>query len=339
MKFLFFYPIFFSLLSVSTNHTFIDVVFAQEDSAEVLIQIEKGMSLGEVAQDLKKKGLIKSVLYLKFWAWLKNQSRSIKFGEYLLRRGHSEREILNILVSGKTRLYKITFPEGMHLFEMAQQLEKDHFLQAKDFIQWSQNPDWIQKLLGEKLPSLEGYLFPDTYHLSRPILAQTVIEKMVKNFLKVYSQIERQQQNSNHFLTRQEIIILASIVEKETGIKEERDLISSVFHNRLRKKMRLESDPTILYGMMKKQGIFSLPKNIRRKDILEKTDYNTYRLKRFPAGPIGNPGKAALLAVFQAKKSPYLFFVSRGDGSHVFSETFSEHKKAVDKFQRKIKRK
>ena len=132
-------------------------------------------------------------------------------------------------------------------------------------------------------------------------------------------------------MTRKEIVILASIIEKETGLSSERELISSVFHNRLQKNMRLETDPTIIYGILDRTK--TLTKNIRKKDIRRKDDYNTYTFKGFPKGPISNPGKKALIASLTPKKSDYLFFVSRNDGSHVFSKTYSEHVKAVARYQ------
>ena len=164
---------------------------------------------------------------------------------------------------------------------------------------------------------------------------------MTGHFLKVYAQLNRKDRGPGAkglFLSRHQAVILASIVEKETGQAGERALIASVFYNRLWKKMRLQSDPTILYGMMLEQkGI--MPLNIRKKDILRKTPYNTYRVSGFPAGPISNPGKDSLRAVFAPARSAFLYFVSRNDGSHIFSTHYREHEKAVDRYQRKRRKK
>ena len=245
-------------------------------------------------------------------------------------------------MEGKTRLHRITFYEGYNIYEMAKALEEGNFLDKEKFISLFHDPDLIYELLKQKKDSLEGYLFPDTYHIPMPVDPEKLIRKMVRGFFKVYDKISQEGLKTAGVgslrLTRHESVILASLVEKETGLAEERSLIASVFYNRLKKKMRLESDPTILYGMMREAGDL-VTLNIRKKDILRKTPYNTYRLSGFPAGPISNPGEESLRAVFEPKESSFLYFVSRNDGSHIFSKTYEEHKKAVDLYQRRILRK
>ncbi len=302
-----------------------------------VIHIKKGMSLNQVAKEMQQLGLIKSIWRFKLLAWWKRASIRIRSGEYELRVGSSPSEILNILVNGNIRLHKITFPEGYNLFEIAEVLARGGFLDKKRFIDLSHNKRWIKGLNIGKVDSLEGYLFPDTYYISRPIRPEALIRQMVQRFLSVYNRLKR-----THFfkprpvpLTRHQLVILASIVEKETGAAKERPLIASVFYNRLRKRMRLESDPTILYGMLKERGGV-MPTNIRKRDILRKTAYNTYKLSSWPAGPIANPGKAALRAVFAPASSSYLYFVSRNNGTHVFSKTYREHRRAVNRWQKKI---
>ncbi len=313
-----------------------------EETEEVIIQIEKGMSLQSIARLLKKKGLINNVFYFKVLAWLKGDSTKIKSGEYAFQKDTPGWKILNTLVEGKTRLHRITFYEGYNIYEMARTLEEGNFLDKEKFISLCHDPDLIYELLKEKRDSLEGYLFPDTYHIPMPVDPRKLIRKMVEGFLKAYHEVSQEglkkAGSGALHLTRHESVILASIVEKETGLAEERSLIASVFYNRLKKGMRLESDPTILYGMMREAGDL-VTLNIRKKDILKKTPYNTYRLSGFPAGPISNPGKESLRAVFEPKESSFLYFVSRNDGSHVFSKTYKEHKKAVDRYQRRISRK
>ncbi len=307
---------------------------------EITLHIRKGMSLDEVARLLKAKGLLRSVFYFKMWASLKGASKKIKSGEYVFKKNVSSREILATLVEGRVKLYPITFPEGYNIYEMALALEKKGFLKKKDFLSLSQNPEFVYELLKEKRPSLEGYLFPDTYHIPRPLDPKKLLYKMTKKFFTVYGEVSRKTVKTPGTrgikLTRHEALILASIVEKETGATQEREKIASVFYNRLKKGMRLESDPTILYGMMWERGGL-IPLNIRKKDILRKTPYNTYRISGFPAGPIGNPGEGALRAVFEPENSPFFYFVSRNDGTHVFSKTYQEHERAVDRFQRRTK--
>ncbi|MDE0517971.1 MAG: endolytic transglycosylase MltG [Bdellovibrionales bacterium] len=304
------------------------------------ISIKKGMPVSEVAKTLKEAGLIKSIFYFKFLAWLSGKSTKIKSGEYVFTKDSSNWDILSTLVKGEVYLHPVTFPEGYNIYEIAKTLAEKNLLKREDFISLCYDSDFVYHLLGEKRDSLEGYLFPDTYYVSRPVNPRSLIRNMVRAFLSVYNKFSRAGRLSagsgSVRLSRHEAVILASIVEKETGQAQERSLIASVFYNRLRKKMRLESDPTILYGMMREVRDL-VPLNIRKKDILRKTPYNTYRLSRFPVGPISNPGEEALKAVFKPKQSDFLYFVSRNDGSHVFSKTYKEHKKAVDYYQRGLR--
>ena len=301
-----------------------------------VVHIKKGTSLHQVAEELKQLGLIKSVVGFKMLAWFRRASMKIKSGEYTLQVGASSSEILDILVSGKARLYKITFPEGYNLFEIADLLEQGGFLNKERFIYLTHRRRWIASLLNENLDSLEGYLFPDTYHISKPIAPKLLIRRMVGRFLSVYSKLNSTFSPVDRpmLLNRHKLVILASIVEKETGVARERPLIASVFYNRLQRRMRLESDPTILYGLLKETGI--MPVNIRRKDIIKKTPYNTYRIGAWPAGPIANPGEDALKAVFKPHRSSYLYFVSKNNGTHVFSKTYREHIRAVDRYQKQF---
>ena len=300
-----------------------------------IIKIEKGWSFDRIANTLKKTKLLRSTTCFKALAWWRKDSTHIQAGEYIFPVHATPLDILDILVKGKTRLHSITFPEGYNIYEIAHTLEKRGFLKQEDFISLSLEPDLIQNLLGEKVDSLEGYLFPDTYKLSKPISSKTLIKLMVNRFLTVYSNLSGQPPMN---LRRHEVVTLASIVEKETGVPQERSLIAGVFYNRLKKNMRLESDPTILYGMMKKQGKL-IELNIRKTDILNKTPYNTYRINGFPAGPISNPGAQALKAVFTPQNSDFLYFVSRNDGTHIFSTNFETHQKAVNRYQKNLLKK
>ena len=344
---------------------------------EVLVVVEKGMFLDEVARMLKQKELIRNVFYFKLLARIKNAGQKIRSGEYVFEKDMGHLTILNILISGKVKLYPVVFPEGYNMYEMAELLDKRGFLNKEEFLSLCQSSDFIYTLLNENLDSLEGYLFPETYYVSRPVSPKRLIRKMVENFLNTYNQLKEEDKevtllssstkNINPLakvfkvggkrevevdsamqtkvkninlkkqnFTKHQVVILASIVEKETGLAKERGLISGVFYNRLIRGMRLESDPTILYGMMREAGGL-VPLNIRKKDILRKTSYNTYRISGLPAGPITNPGADSLKAVFQPEVSHFLYFVSRNDGSHVFSNTYEEHKKAVNFYQKKIR--
>ena len=299
------------------------------------IKIEKGRSFDQIAYALKKAKLLKSTTCFKAVAWWRKESSHIQAGEYLFPVHSTPLDILDILVKGKTRLYSITFPEGYNIYEIAYTLEEKGFLKQKDFISLSVEPRLINELIGEKIDSLEGYLFPDTYKISKPVSSKTLIKLMVNRFFAVYSRLSGQPPMN---LSRHEVVTLASIVEKETGVPQERNLIAGVFYNRLKKNMRLESDPTILYGMMKEKGQL-IELNIRKKDILRKTAYNTYRINGFPAGPISNPGAKSLQAVFTPQNNDFLYFVSRNDGTHVFSANFKAHQRAVNRYQKSLLKK
>lgn len=304
---------------------------------QIIIFIKKGMSFNKVAKILAQKNIISNILSFKVLAFFLGQSKKIQSGEYIFKKNSSFIKVLNILVEGKTRLHQITFPEGYNMYEIAQILEKNNFLKAKDFISLCYNQKFIFKLLNKKVLTLEGYLFPNTYFIPKPIDPKILIRQMVQGFFTAYNKISKKgtlQAGVGFYpLTPYEVIILASIVEKETGLSTERPLIASVFFNRLQHKMRLESDPTTLYGMMiKAGGLVTL--NIRKKDLLNKNLYNTYRIFGFPVSPISNPGAKALEAVFKPQKSDFFYFVSRNNGSHVFSKTYTEHKKAVNFYQK-----
>ena len=304
------------------------VEFAKTPTALKTIEIKKGKSLKQILFLLKKEKLIQK--YFPYFLVLRGLN--LKAGEYAFKPGQLPYQVLRKIQKGQVVLYDVVFPEGWNMFEMAFVLEKKGITGKKDFLKISQDQTFVKSLLGEELESLEGYLYPDTYKFSKNMRPREIAVLMTKKFLQVYKNLKKTKP-----LPRHEAVILASLVEKETSKPFERAKIAGVFHNRLRAKMRLESDPTILYGILKETG--KMPINIRRKDILRKTPYNTYKIKSLPKGPIANPGREALRAVFNPEKTDKYFFVSRNDGTHVFSKTFKEHEKMVDRYQRKKKSK
>ncbi len=297
---------------------------------QVIFEVRPGTSFTQVAENLKSQGLVFSATKVRIFARLRGSDQKIKVGEYRLNKAMPPQEILENLVHGKSIQYDVTFPEGSNVFEMAQTLEAKGLFKAKDFIEACRDPKLIQDLLGIEVSSLEGYLFPETYKLTKYTELKTFIRGMVSNFKQVYSSLEAQAKNTGG-LTRHELVTLASMVEKETGAPEERKRIASVFYNRLSKKMRLQSDPTIIYGLWVQTGKYQ--ENIRKSDITRPTKYNTYTVPRLPFGPIANPGKEALAAVFNPEHTDYLYFVSRNDGTHVFTTSYQDHNKAVREFQ------
>ena len=300
-------------------------------SEQFVFEVPNGKSFGQVARELQAKGLVSDSFRMRILGRLTGQAARVKRGEYALNRGMTPQEILSILVSGKSIQYPVTFPEGANMFEIATLLEAKGMFKAQDFLRACRDKAIIQDLLGIDVSSLEGYLFPETYNLTKFTPLRDLLAQMVQNFKNVYTTLEGQGSESPIKLSRHEMVTLASVVEKETGAEEERPMIASVFYNRLTKNMRLQSDPTIIYGLWLESGLYK--KNITREDILKPTRYNTYTIPRLPFGPIANPGREALAAVLKPSKSEYFYFVSRNDGTHIFTRTYEDHLKAVKSFQ------
>ena len=294
---------------------------------DVIVAIPKGSGLKQISESLMKSGVIVNdklfILYVMKEGWQDH----LKAGEYEFKKGSTMAEVAAQIVDGDVLLYQITIPEGLTVKEIARLLDSKGVVDEQDFIIETQNQELLIELLGPDATSYEGYLFPETYSYSRSPTAKELIVLMVERFNAVFEPLKELRENSN--LTDEEIITLASIIEKETGTASERPIISAVFQNRLRIGMKLDSDPTVIYGMGDKyKG------NITRKDLREKTAYNTYVIKGLPPGPIANPGLDSIKAVFEPADVKYLYFVSKGDGTHHFSDNYREHVNAVNKYQR-----
>ncbi len=300
-----------------------------ESSQTQYFDVAQGASLNSISENLFREGLIQDPFLFKLLAKGMRSSDKLRVGEYELNRGMTPVQILEKLISGQSVQYTLTFPEGINLYEIAQLVEEKKVGNREEFLRLCRDSGFIQELLGESQESLEGYLFPETYKVTKFTGEKRLIAMMVENFKRTYSEIKNAGEKK---LPRHEHVTLASIIEKETGAPWERPLISSVFHNRLKKSMRLQSDPTIIYGILDTNGGEPV-RNITKQDILTKTRYNTYKIQALPPGPIANPGKDSLLATLSPKESDYLYFVSRNDGTHVFSKTYEEHLKAVRTYQ------
>ena len=279
-----------------------------------------------IAQHLEESGFIRSANALKTLSRLQGLDKGIGAGEYEISKGMSPLEILKKLVSGKTIQRKVTIPEGTSVFQIGALLEKAGIVKKTDFENLIKDQSMLIKagVLGE---TFEGYLFPDTYLFSRPITAEKIIWKMLEEGENRWKQ-EYTDRADELQLTRHEILTLASIIEKEAGNKSEYRTISSVFHNRLKQKMKLQSDPTVIYGIKNFNG------NITKEDLETPTTYNTYVINGLPPGPICNPSELAVKAALYPEDSQYLFFVADGTGKHVFSRTLDEHNKYVNIYQR-----
>ncbi len=307
--------------------------------------IKPGQSLKQIAANLEKESIISNKRYFILFTKFKKADKNLQAGEYLLSASKSPEQLLKILKKGKVKLYKITIPEGLNINEVALLIEKSTFCDKVEFINLCKNRAFIKSLgikslgikslgiksldiksLDIKATSLEGYLFPDTYFFSKQVSCKKIIITMVEHFKKTFTDRWKLVAENMGF-SLHEIVILASIIEKETGDASERPIISSVFHNRLKKNMRLQSDPSVIYGIKDFDG------NIKRKHLKTMTPYNTYKIKGLPIGPIANPGALSLQAALNPEKTSYLFFVSKKDTTHKFSRTIKEHNKAVRKYQ------
>ncbi len=296
------------------------------DADSVVFTVAPGSSMRSVAQQLKEEGIIRNARALRLLSRVRGLDGKIRAGEYDLSPTSDTSEILEILTSGIMKTYEISFPEGLTAREIAARLEAAELSESEAFLAFVLDPKNAE-LLEIEGPSLEGYLFPETYRLPRGLPPERIARIFVNEFNKNWEQILREEGPSE--FSKRDLVTLASIVEKETGAAEERPLIASVFINRLNLGMRLETDPTVIYGITDFNG------NLTRAHLQDKTNpYNTYKIYGLPPGPIANPGADALRAALHPADSSYLYFVSMNEGRHQFSETYKEHVNAVNRYQR-----
>jgi UPF0755 protein len=296
-------------------------------SQPVLIEIEKGDSFQQITNKLIAQEIAINSFWFKIIATQNNAFKKLKIGEYELTPGLTMPGILALFVSGKTKQYAITFPEGWSFQQIFQEIEKNQNLEhtitnVKDEILCSQ--------IGINSKSLEGELFPDTYFFEKHTSDVALLTRAYEKMQSVLQQEWQKRDENVPFKTPYEALILASIVEKETGVKTERPMIAGVFIRRLEQDMKLQTDPTVIYGM---GGNYH--GDITYQDLKAATAYNTYVNKGLPPTPIAMPGREAIVAVLHPDHSDSLYFVARGDGSHVFSSSLKAHNLAVNTFQRK----
>ena len=298
-----------------------------QEAESVDFRIAPGSTLLSVARDLERSDLVRSARAVEWLGRIRGVAAELRSGEYELSSELSAREILDRLVEGRVRTHEVVVPEGLSAAQIAQRLHERGLVEAEEFLIVSSDPA-VALSLGVEGDTLEGYLFPETYHLARGLDAREVAAAFVAEFLARWHELAPLAHTQGRSM--KEVVTLASIVEKETGADSERPLIAAVFLNRLARGMRLESDPTTIYGIPDFDG------NLRRVHLEDTANpYNTYRISALPPGPIANPGADALRAVLEPSRSDYLYFVSRNDGTHHFSRTYREHLEAVNRFQRR----
>ena len=291
----------------------------------VTVTIPKGASLKGIVSILADASLVSDKYAFFVLARFSRYARHLPAGEFALHGGQRPLALLNELATAKPVTYTVTLPEGLTAADMAGIFAEGGWCDQKEYLRLVADPAFIAKLDFAGLPNLEGYLYPDTYHLTKDDGAAGVIVMQVRRFKEVWKALGGDRLDET---TRRRIIILASLVEKETALAPERPLIAGVFANRLRLGMPLQSDPTVLYG------VTSQTRPITRADLERSTPYNTYVIAGLPAGPIANPGRESLAAALAPAKTDFLYFVAKNDGSHQFSTTLTEHNAAVQQYQR-----
>jgi UPF0755 protein len=290
------------------------------------VQVTEGMSFKAISGQLQKEGIIRYRGYFEILGRLQGISRKVRTGYYGMNTNMSMWEVLEALRKGKIIEYEVVVPEGYNLYQVGWTLSGTPLISdPQEFIKLVKDKNYVHSL-GVDADTLEGYLFPDTYYLPKGIKLEDIPKKMVLRYKAVFDDSYRTRAQELG-LTEQQVITLASIIEKEAKVPSERKLISAVYHNRLKKGMKLQADPTAVYGT--KAWIT----RVTAKDLKRKSPYNTYLHKGLPPGPIANPGQGAILAALYPEQVDYLFFVAQGNGSHYFSHDFGSHEKAVGRYR------
>jgi UPF0755 protein len=298
---------------------------------EKVVEIPARSVPRQVVRLLARHGVLADeTLAWRYVRWMKRDPRTMKAGEYGFTGPLRPDEVLERIYRGEVKTYQFTVPEGLRMEEIAAIVEHAGLGHASELISLMRDPAFAREL-GVPFPNLEGYLFPDTYTFPRDPKPRAVLASMVARFREEYRKAEADRLPSVT-LDEKGAVTLASIVEKETGQPEERPRVSCVFHNRLARRMRLQTDPTVMYATMLRRG-GEWSRNITRDDLVAQHPYNTYAVTGLPPGPIASPGAASLHAALHPAPCNDLFFVSRNDGTHVFCPDLHCHEAAVRKWQ------
>ena len=305
--------------------TTIDSPLANMETAYV--DVGKGDGLGQIAHDLAEQGLLSRPLWFRALAYAMGVQTQLKYGEYEIPPGTTPRTLLDKMAAGKVRQFPVTVVEGWTFADMRAALARNSALKQEAT---DKTPAEIMAALGAEGQAPEGRFFPDTYFVTR---GTSDLEVLKRAYAKMQTVLEQEWQNRSQplpFGTPYEALILASIVEKETARPEERPAIAGVFVRRLDKSMRLQTDPTVIYGM----GA-AYAGNLRKDDLRRDTPFNTYTRAGLPPTPIALPGQEAIHAALHPEAGASLYFVAKGDGTHVFTSTLNEHEQAVSRFQKR----
>lgn len=307
---------------------------ASQNHEERVVAIPRGAGPKTVTSLLVDQGVVSDPRLFQLFLREKKAAPDLRAGEFRFWTDQTPAAVLDVLVSGTEVGYSVTLAPGLRIEEMAARVEAAGRGSAARYIELARSPDFIASAglgIDPRPAHLEGLLLPNTYSFPKVSSADDVLAAQLKAFKAVWDE-RRRSRAAEIGLSPYEVVTLASIVEKETGVAAERPLIAGVFHNRLKKRMRLESDPTIIYGLKNYDG------DIRRSDIRRPHPWNTYVIPALPPTPIAGPGVEAIDGVLWPTTTDALFFVAMGDGTHYFSETYAEHSRAVDRYQRRRRR-
>ena len=286
--------------------------------SEVILEVPRGAGLETIAADLAEVGAIADARVFAVALRLFGDATILKAGEYAFAPGSSMKEIAAVIASGRTVVYRLTVPEGLTSVEVVNLLQGAEALSGAI----------------EAMPA-EGALLPETYHFHRGDGRQAVLQRMADSMDSALAEIWEARDENLPLNDPAEAVVLASIIEKETGVDAERALVSGVFINRLRKGMPLQSDPTVVYGIT--EGKAPLGRSLTRKDLATPTPYNTYKINGLPPAPIANPGRASLQAAVSPAETEFLYFVADGNGGHAFAKTLAEHNRNVAKWRKHLR--
>lgn len=302
--------------------------FKGYEGAEQFVEIPQGAGSTAIAARLVQAGVVRDVNSFRLALWLTGAGRRLQAGEYRFDQPLSARQVAEKIARGDVYVRPITFPEGLTVKQMAALYESKGFGPAQDFADAAKNAALVSAV-DPAARDLEGYLFPDTYKLPRHATAEQLVARMVAGVMKALTPdlIDKAEARN---LTIRQLVTLASIVEKETGTPDERRLVAAVYANRLKIGMGLQCDPTVIYAL-ERAGRYD--GNLTREDLQFDSPYNTYRYAGLPPGPIASPGRASLEAAASPANVPYIYFVSKNDGSHAFATTLDEHNRNVQQYQ------
>lgn len=313
-------------ITVETNNKYLFTV----NNHEILISIDSGSSLTEVSNELEKQGIVKSSKYFTYYTKLKGLEKNIKAGRYAIPPKIGLNELLDKLQNPQNEYVKVTIPEGYNVFQITQKLVKSNLIDKEIFIKIAKEGLENFKPYDNKgniSYKLEGYLFPDTYFFPEGLNDKDIIDIMIKRFNEKFSD-EYRKRAKELGLSLHEVVTIASLIEKEAANDKERKTIAGVIYNRIEKNMPLQIDASVIYGITKGERHIN---RLMYKDLESESEYNTYKYKGLPPGPISSPGQASIEAALYPEKHDYLYYVL-GEEGHVFSKTYKEHRRNVEKY-------